>query len=317
MRNKRKLNKMRIFITIIFIVLILFLTFTIITKHQKNIFSFFKSKNNNISENTEITAQNEETQLSKDLESTNIIVDSESETSKIVNINEQRKKCSEITTTRGLPVLMYHFFYDEQAGETGPDNNYLEIHKFEEQIKYLADNNYYVPTWKEVEDFINGEIGLPEKSVVITVDDGDESFFRLAVPVLEKYNFYATSFLITSWYEDCINKYKSPVTDFQSHSYNMHIPGTDGKGAFLTLPYESACEDLNKSKSIIGENCIVFCYPFGHFNNTTKKTLKDCNYTLAFTVNYGRVLPGMDCYALPRIRMSKVDSLQTFISKVK
>ena len=212
---------------------------------------------------------------------------------------------------------MYHFFYDEQAGETAPDNNYMEIHDFEEQIKYLAENNYYVPSWDELADFVNGKIGLPEKSIIITVDDGDESFFKLAVPVLEKYNFYATSFVITSWYPDRPEKYPSPVIDYQSHSNDMHIAGTDGKGAILTIDYNSACEDLKASRSILGENCKIFCYPFGHYNDRAKQILKDCNYTMAFTVEGGYVTPGMDPYQLPRVRMSKGISLNAFITKIK
>lgn len=298
MKSKRKINKNRIFIFLALIILIIFFIFKITTKNQTNNENL-ANQNTNTTNSVEIATQAKEPEIPE-----------------VQKINEQRKKCSEITTKRNLPVLMYHFFYDEQAGETGADNNFMEIHDFEEQIKYLADNNYYVPTWKEVEDFVNGKIGLPEKSIIITVDDGDESFFRLAVPVLEKYNFYATSFLITSWYADCINNYKSPIIDFQTHSHNMHIPGSDGKGAFLTLSYNDACNDLNTTRSIIGENCIVFCYPFGHYNENVKKTLKDCNYTLAFTTKYGRVSPGMDCYELPRIRMSKGDSINSFINKV-
>ncbi len=223
----------------------------------------------------------------------------------------------QLSQERGLPVLMYHFFYDKQAGETGTDNNYMEIHDFEEQIKYLSENNYYIPTWDEVLGYISGTNGLPLKSVIITVDDGDESFFRLAVPILEKYNIKATSFLITSWYEGQLSKYNSDSVDFQSHSYNMHIPGSDGKGAFLTMSYEDACTDLENCRSIIGENCKVFCYPFGHFNDTCKQILKDCNFTLAFTTQGGRVYPGDDPYELPRIRMSKGDSINSFINKVQ
>ena len=265
--------------------------------------------------NTPNTTQDELIKNATNIEQNETI--QEPQISQTEKINQQRKTCSEITTSRNLPVLMYHFFYDEQAGETGSDNNFMEIHNFENQIKYLAENNYYVPSWSEVKDFVDGKIGLPEKSVVITVDDGDESFFRLAVPVLEKYNFYSTSFLITSWYANCIQQYTSPVVDFQSHSHNMHIPGSDGKGAFLTLSYNDACTDLNTSRSIIGENCKVFCYPFGHYNSNVEKTLQDCNYILAFTTKYGRVSPNSNCYELPRIRMSKSDSLNSFIKKVE
>ena len=223
-----------------------------------------------------------------------------------------------LSQERGLPVLMYHFFYDANAGETARDNNFIEIHDFEEQIKYLAENEYYVPTWDEVLGYITRSNGLPLKSVVITVDDGDESFFRLAVPILEKYNFRATSFVITSWYGYQVASYSnSKSIDFQSHSDSMHVSGSDGKGLFLSTSYDNACADLKTSRSVIGDNCVVFCYPFGHFNDRCKQILKDCNYTLAFTTQGGRVFPGDDPYELPRVRMSKGESLSSFIKKVQ
>lgn len=297
-RKQRKINKKRVFLAFLIIFFIIAFIILLINKDSNTT----NSENPTTSNNSNSSSSENSTTVT------------ETKLSIIDTLTPEQIQASQ---KRGLPVLMYHFFYDETTGETGRDNNYIEIHDFEEQIKYLAQNNYYVPTWEEVVSYVNGEKGLPEKSVIITVDDGDESFFRLAVPVLEKYNFTATSFLITSWYGSATQKHVSSVIDYQSHSHNMHKPGADGKGAFLTLSYENACNDLEESRSIIGNDCRVFCYPFGHYNDNAKKTLKDCNYILAFTTKGGRVFPGMDLYQLPRVRMSKGVSLNSFISMVK
>lgn len=218
---------------------------------------------------------------------------------------------------KGLPVLMYHFFYDAKAGGKGQDNNWMEIGAFEEQMKYLAENNFYFPSWEEVEAYINGTKSLPERSVVVTIDDGDKTFIDLAIPIINKYNVKATSFVVTSWNGNWLPKsYKSSHLDFQSHSHDMHRSGANGKGRFVNLSYKEALEDVKKSKDIIG-NCTVFCYPFGHYNDTAKKVLKDANYKLAFTTQGGRVYPGADKYALPRVRISKGISISAFKDAVK
>ncbi len=62
-------------------------------------------------------------------------------------------------------------------------------------MKYLSENNYYFPTWDEVASFIDGKQVLPEKSVVITIDDGQSSVFEYAYPILEKYNVKATAIM--------------------------------------------------------------------------------------------------------------------------
>lgn len=230
---------------------------------------------------------------------------------------ETTKAVSASVSKGGLPVLMYHFFYDASKGEKGTDNNFMEVSAFEQQMKYLADNNFYFPSWKEVEDYIDGKITLPSKSVVITIDDGAESFIKYAIPIIQKYNVKATSFVVTSWNGDWLPKsYRSSHLDFQSHSHDMHRAGANGKGRFVNLSYNEALADVTKSKNIIG-NCTVFCYPFGHYNDTAIKTLKDAGYKLAFTTKGGRVYKGSNKFALPRVRMSKGISLSAFKSAVQ
>lgn len=221
------------------------------------------------------------------------------------------------TSKRGLPVLMYHFFYDAKRGEKGADNNWMEVSAFEQQMKYLSDNNYYFPSWKEVEDYIDGKKTLPDKSVVVTIDDGDQTYIKYAIPIIEKYNVKATSFVVTSWNGDWLPKqYRSSHMDFQSHSHDMHRSGANGKGRFVNLSYKEALEDVTKSKNIIG-NCTVFCYPFGHYNDTAIKTLKAAGYKLAFTTKGGRVYKGSNKFELPRVRMSKGISMSAFKEAVK
>lgn len=224
------------------------------------------------------------------------------------------KVCNSIGN-KGLPVLMYHFFYDKTK-EKAKDHNWTEISDFEAQVKYLAENDFYLPNWKEVEEFIDGKTILPEKSVVITVDDGDDSFFELAVPVLQKYDIDATSFVITSWYGSRA-KNKQKNVSYQSHSDNMHQPASNGKGVMLSWSYEKLISDLKMSKSVLGDEAEIFCYPFGQYNDTDIKALKAAGYKLAFTVKEGRVYKGSPKYELSRIRMMTSTTLSEFKNKVK
>ncbi len=255
--------------------------------------------------------------LKTDNTSKNETKKTDAESNKTVTKDNKSTNVKTNTAKRGLPILMYHFFYNAKAGEKGADNNWMEISAFEQQMKYLADNNFYFPSWDEVESYIDGKKSLPEKSVVITIDDGDETFIKLAIPIIKKYNVKATSFVVTSWNGDWLPKqYKSNKLDFQSHSHDMHRPGANGKGRFVNLSYKEALEDVKKSKNIIG-NCTVFCYPFGHYNDTAVKVLKDAGYRLAVTTNGGRVYPGQNKYQLPRVRISKGISMSAFKDAVK
>ncbi len=230
------------------------------------------------------------------------------------NIHIIEKKDSEI---RSIPILMYHFFYDSSNGETGSDSNWIDIKKFEEQIKYLVDNDYYFPTWKEIELYLDSKIKLPDKSIVITADDGDPSFFNLGVKVLEKYNVRATSFMITNWYSPANYQYDKNLITIESHSHDMHKGGcaTGYKGLFQCIDKEKGLEDLRTSISITGSSN-VFCYPFGDVNDREKDMLREAGFHLAVTTQSGKIKPGMDKLALPRVRVSGNSSLQFFIKSI-
>ena len=227
---------------------------------------------------------------------------------------EQKLQSGKTLSETGLPVLMYHFFYDKSK-ETGKDGNWIEISNFEEQMKYLAENDFYFPTWEQVENYIDGKQELPEKSVVITVDDGDPSFFELAVPIIQKYKIPTTSFVITYWYGNRAND-KQDYVSYQSHSYDMHKAGSNGKGLMLSWDYDKIKDDILLSRDVLG-GANIFCYPFGQYNDLDIKVLKENGYRLAFTTKGGKVKKGSSKYELPRVRISGNTGLEEFKKKVE
>lgn len=232
-----------------------------------------------------------------------------------------KEKPITITTKKtgyGIPVLMYHYFYDEKKGETGSNNNWMEISDFEQQVKYLVENNYYFPSWDELANFVSGKITLPKKSIIITIDDGHKSLFEKAIPILQKYNAKATAFIITS--KDAGTKfsnYKSQNINFQSHTHNMHRAGCTGGhgGLFRCINYNDGLKDLKNSIEILGSKDAI-AYPYGDVTDNVLKITKASGFKVAFTTKYGKVYQGMDKLQLPRVRMSKDTSLKGFINSI-
>ena len=230
------------------------------------------------------------------------------------NVNVQEKN------TSGIPVLMYHWFYDDTKGETAGEvnaHNYISKTEIEKQVKYLKESNYYFPSWGELNDFIDGKIDLPKNSVIATDDDCRESFFEVAVPVFTKYRIPVTSFCITN--KDNYQKYlKEEYVDFQSHTDSLHVRScnTSWDGAVMCTPYEEIKKDIKKSIDIL-KNHDSFAYPFGHYNENTIKALKENDIKLAFTISNGKVKKGNDKYKLPRVRVSSWTSIEEFKNLVK
>ena len=229
------------------------------------------------------------------------------------SINVQEKN------TQGIPVLMYHWFYDDTKGETATGanpHNFIAKSELIKQLKYVKENKYYFPTWQELSDYIDGKIDLPRKSVIFTDDDCVDSFFDIALPIFQQYEVPVTSFCITKkgrWKKFKKEKY----LDFESHTDSMHVRScSNWTGALMCSSYKSIYEDIKTSVSKV-ENANSFAYPYGHHSEDAIKALKANNIKLAFTVNFGRVKKGYDKYLLPRVRISKGTSLETFKNYIK
>lgn len=221
--------------------------------------------------------------------------------------------------TNGLAVCMYHYVYDAKNPPNDLNANYIEVKALEEQLQYLIENDYYFPTWEEVRQYVDGELLLPEKSIVLSFDDGAKSFLNVGAPLFNKYQIPVTSFLITSKDgEKKVETYESMFLQFQSHTHNMHRAGGNigHGGIFPVMPHDEAVADLKKSIRIC-KNGEALAYPYGDYNDSCVSAVKEAGFLCAFTTEYGRVFPGDNPYLLPRIRISHGQSLASFIAAVE
>ena len=220
---------------------------------------------------------------------------------------------------RGLCVLMYHDVYDASAPPLDVDTNKVSTAELEEQLKFLTSEGYYFPSWKEVRQYLDGKIDLPEKSIVLTFDDGDKGFQEYGVPLIEKYDVRATSFVIGSKNGDEIVKKARSWNHIilGSHSYDMHKPGgMVGHGGIMTaLSVDDMTADLETSREQLG-GAEAFAYPFGDTTPDCETAAEQAGFLVAFTTVYGSIHPGDDPYLLKRIRINGGTSLEEYKSEI-
>ena len=216
-------------------------------------------------------------------------------------------------TTNKVAVLNYHFFYDPDKGEDCNEIICLKASKFREQLDYLRDNGFKTLTMNEFYRWMYGEIELPEKSVLLTIDDGAKGTGKhngnILIPLLEEYDMHATLFLIAGWWD--IENYRSKNLDIQSHTYDMHQYGSCGKGQLICASYEEAKADLQKSIDVIKDNT-AFCYPFYNYSDTSIKAVKDVGFKLAFASGNVKATRNNDKYKVPRYSILSDTSLEEF-----
>lgn len=196
----------------------------------------------------------------------------------------KKQNTSEKTRDK-IRVLTYHTIYNPEKEECTNTVICHPISQFESHMKYLSDNNYLTLTMEELELFLDGKIRIPEKSIVITLDDG--KYHKNAVNIVEKYKVNATYFIITSLYD--VSKTKSYYMNFESHTHDMHnnwvCPGGNQGGQFLCESKEKAIKDLKKSQELLG-GAHYLAYPYFDFNDKTIEELKEAGFRLAFIGEY-------------------------------
>jgi peptidoglycan/xylan/chitin deacetylase (PgdA/CDA1 family) len=100
------------------------------------------------------------------------------------------KTDSQMRKPPGLPILMYHGVDRRPSVVTIPPN------QFQWQMEWLHDHGYKsIPLGELSRCMITGE-AFPERSVVLTFDDGYQSLYTEVFPVLQQYGFSATVFII-------------------------------------------------------------------------------------------------------------------------
>lgn len=239
------------------------------------------------------------------------------------NVYEQNKEASIITEAKKalslppkeerenitIPILMYHLI-DEKAGAL--EGLYLRTSEFEEHLQYLKDNNFTSITMKDLQGYWAGTKALQKKSILITFDDGSITVYNNAYPLMKKYGFVSTQFIISSHLgnggvmtKDQVKEMAAAGHEIGSHSYS-HLDLISVSESILRQEVVQSKKDL---EVLIGQPIVSFCYPAGKFNTNVQNYLKKSGYLSAVTtVNGFANKTKQGAFELKRIRISRGDT---------
>ncbi len=205
-----------------------------------------------------------------------------------------------------LPIIMYHSITDDIS----KINDYIvSIDSLENDLKYLSENGYQTVFAEDVIKYTNGG-SMPEKPVIITLDDGFYNNLIYLVPLLEKYDMKATISIVGYYTEviaendphvpaysyltwnDITELLNSERIEIANHTYDMH--SSDYRKGCSRLPNESyddyadaLFEDIGLCQTMLSVNCgvipSVFTYPYGKISNESIPVLKTMGFSAAFS----------------------------------
>lgn len=211
-----------------------------------------------------------------------------------------------ITTDRvqTIPILCYHRF--------GLSNSKMVVSpaRFASQLEWLARDGYRVVRLDELPDFLAGRKPLPQKSVVITIDDGYESVHRFAYPLLRQYGFPATLFVYTDFigagdalrWSQLQEMSSSGIVDIQSHTKSHRNLIERGRGESEDRYRTNLTAEMQVPKDLLqrrldGHQIKAIAYPYGDANAVVVDSAVKNGFELGATVVPG----GNPFYAQPML----------------
>ncbi len=246
-----------------------------------------------------------------------------------------------VTRASAVPVLAYHMVTaTAEAAEKLLCS--VSVATFEKHMSWLRDDGYRPLSVAEYTRCIRSRRGFPEKSVLITFDDGYRSTFTRAYPILQRYRFPAVVFVATG----SIGELRFPpdevygplpsaladellpmtwsevqrITDVFAIGGHSVTHGRLGRMDGSTIDWEvRECKRVLESK-LLGP-VTWFAYPngikqHGDHNDATREALVGAGYEVAFTSEIGRNRANTDPFSQRRIEPKEDDTRALFEAKL-
>ncbi len=219
-----------------------------------------------------------------------------------------------------VPVLMYHYI------RVNPNPNdrlgfslSVTPNAFAQQMAWLEDRGYHTVTLHQLAAAWRGEAELPDKPIVITLDDGYLDAYTAAFPELRTHGFAATAFIISTFVgrggymaTEHLQELQAAGWEIASHT-RTHPDVSRLSGARLAQEMEGAANELTE---MTGQAPTTFAYPSGRFGNEAMAALRRLGYEAAVTTRYGLANPDADPLLLSRLRVAGGISLGSFAALI-
>ena len=212
-------------------------------------------------------------------------------------------------THASVMVLCYHNIEDKSAMRALT----ISVAEFEHELTAINEHGFTVIGLQDFLAWRRGEKSIPQKSCVITIDDGWVSGYTNAWPMLKKFGYPFTMFIYVNYVGtggksltwEQLAEMRDAGVDIQSHTYshsNLRVPGAgvDAKAkALVQKDLKTLGKDGWLRKEIIDSRKVLeqrlgirvnaIAYPFGSHSPEARAIVKEAGYEAAFTV-YGQRL---------------------------
>ena len=218
-----------------------------------------------------------------------------------INSSAEDKTVKRYSHDEGVLSIMYHRFNESKYPSTN-----IQMDIFKEHLRFIEESNFSFYNPEEFEK--NFDQPKKQKKILLTIDDGFQSFYNEAWPYLKKNQIPFILFVSTepvgkkgymSWKQiKEIEKNDFVTIGHHSHSHEYLIDKSN----------EEFVDDIKKASNIflkeLGYVPNLFSYPFGEYSKFMKDYIAK-NFKLAFGQHSGVIDINKEKYELPRFPINE------------
>jgi peptidoglycan/xylan/chitin deacetylase (PgdA/CDA1 family) len=217
---------------------------------------------------------------------------------------------------------MYHHIDDPPYGADAIRRGLsVSPSSFEQQLSYLKQGGYETITLNDLTLHLTVGKPLPPKPIILTFDDGYTDAYTHAFPLLKRFGYTGTFFLISapidagdpeflSWAE--VEEMHAAGMRFEPHSYD-HPDMRNRRFDFVVFQVLAPKEAI---EARTGEKCRFFAYPFGYYDGFVIDVLRSADYWGGVLTAQGATHDASDLFTLHRVRVHGHDDLDAFIRRL-
>jgi len=225
-----------------------------------------------------------------------------------------------------VPVLLYHRLVEDALYPRLPrPENIFSIpeSRFREQMDFLVRSGYSTLSCSELEQHLDGRTLLPPRPLLITFDDGSESVFSRALPILRDRGLKATVFVTTdtdSWVFHEHPRSQRRLAEQEMRQLETGGVAVESHGvshrALNSMPEDNARDEMLGSKrfldAVLGRSVSYFAIPLNYYSPRILEVARQAGYRLVFTSDNGTNRFGSDRRRLRRFIVEGNATLQEF-----
>jgi peptidoglycan/xylan/chitin deacetylase (PgdA/CDA1 family) len=214
---------------------------------------------------------------------------------------------------------MYHVINPPPSGAKFP-GLYVSREELEAQVQALAKDGFHAVTMDQVLAVWKNGASLPSKPIVLSFDNGYQSQYTNALPVLRGVGWVGVENIqLTGLPPSQGGMSEAQVRGLVSAGWEIDTQGFSHADLITLGPtalhYQVAVARREVQRRYhVGVNW--FCYPSGHYNATVIAEVKVAGYVGSTTVVPGWATPSDDPYRLPRLRVLGGTSPQALLAQI-